>query len=425
MPRFAYNARDRVGATVSATLEAPSRKDALRLLAARGLHVTNVAEEVAVRKPVAGKKSGAASAPSPAPRAHGSALNPSQARLTRKQRLPFLQALHDLTGSGLSAGESVRLLSTRLQEPALKVLCTGLWTRLSEGQPLSRAMLDFPAIFDSSTISLIQAGEATGSLNEVLGRLIDHLTEQRELQRQLATALAYPVLLMFAAGGVVLFFLFFLLPRLQTLFDSLGGKIPTSTQILIGFAHFALHWGWLVLILGIFGAISFWRWRKTESGRTATDALALKIPLLGPFVTTRTVHAISHTLSLLLENGITTADALRMTERQIMNRVHCHAFGKAIDRVIEGESLSLALSHTGCFPALMIDRLAIGENTGNIVPSLKDIARNHQKIISQQLDAFTRILATVMLLTVFMFVGFLAFAIVSAIFNASAQFNKI
>jgi len=423
MPRFAYHARDHAGAAVSATLDAPSRKDALRLLAARGLQVTNVAEEAVVRKTAAGGKAAAAS-PS-VPHAPGSGFTASKTNLTRRQRLPLLQALHDLTSSGLSAGESVRLLSTRLKEPALRALCTGLWTRLSEGQPLSRAMQDFPTVFDSSTISLIQAGEATGSLNEVLGRLISHLTEQRELQRQLLTALAYPLLLMFAAGGVVLFFLFFLLPRLQTLFDSLGGKIPASTQILIGFANFALHWGWLVAILAILGAISFWRWRKTEAGRLATDAFSLKVPLLGAFVTTRTVHAISHTLALLLENGITTAEALRMTERQIMHRVHRRAFGQAIDRVIEGESLSLALGHTGCFPELMIDRLAIGENTGNIVPSLKDIARNHQKIISHQLDAFTRILATVMLLTVFLFVGFLAFAIVSAIFNASAQFNKM
>jgi type II secretory pathway component PulF len=425
MPRFAYHARDRAGAAVSAALDAPSRKDALRLLAARGLQVTNVSEETVVRPTAAGKKPGGASKSSRGPRDQDPALNASKTSFTRKQRLPFLQALHDLTSSGLSAGESVRLLSTRLKEPALRAVCTSLWNRLSEGQPLSRAMQDFPGVFDSSTISLIQAGEATGSLNEVLGRLIAHLTEQRELQRQLLTALAYPILLMFAAGGVVLFFLFFLLPRLQTLFDSLGGKIPVSTQILIGFAHFALHWGWLVLAFAIFGAISFWRWRKTEAGRTATDAFALKVPLLRPFVITRTVHAISHTLALLLENGITTAEALRMTERQIMHRVHRRAFGQAIDRVIEGESLSLALSHTGCFPELMIDRLAIGENTGNIVPSLKDIAHNHQKIISQQLDAFTRILATVMLLTVFVFVGFLAFAIVSAIFNASAQFNKM
>jgi general secretion pathway protein F len=423
MPRFAYNARDQAGAAASGTLDAPSRKDALRLLAARGLQITNVAEEAAVQKPAAGKKANATSAQAVVPRAQGSAPNAAQTALTRKQRLPFLQALHDLTSSGLSAGESVRLLSVRLKEPSLRALCAGLWNRLSEGQPLSRAMNDFPTVFDPSTISLIQAGEATGSLHEVLGRLISHLTEQRELQRQLTTALAYPILLMVAAAGVVLFFLFFLLPRLQALFDSLGGKIPTSTRILIGGAHFALHEGWIVIILAIFGAISFWRWRQTEAGRIATDAFSLKIPLLGPFVTTRTVHAISHTLALLLENGITTAEALRMTERQIMHRIHRQAFGKAIDRVIEGESLSLALSHTGCFPELVIDRLAIGENTGNIVPSLKDIANNHQKMISQQLNAFTSILATVMLLVVFAFVGFLAFAIVSAIFTLSGSFK--
>jgi type II secretory pathway component PulF len=421
MPRFAYNARDHAGTAVSATLDAPSRKDALRLLAARGLQVTNVAEQAVVRKTPAGKNPGAG--PQAAAQAQVFAFHGAKINLTRKQRLPFLQALHDLTSSGLSAGESVRLLSVRLKEPALRALCVNLWARLSEGQPLSRAMADFPAVFDSSTLSLIQAGEATGSLHEVLGRLITHLTEQRELQRQLATALAYPILLMFAAGGVVLFFLFFLLPRLQTLFDALHGKIPASTRILIGLAHFALHWGWLVLIAAAFGALAFWRWRQTEAGCTATDAFSLKVPLLGPFVTTRTVHAISHTLALLLENGITTAEALRMTERQIMHRIHRRAFGEAIDRVIEGESLSLALSRTGCFPELVIDRLSIGENTGNIVPSLKDIARNHQKIISHQLDAFTRILATVMLLTVFAFVGFLAFAIVSAIFTLSSSFK--
>src|SRR5579862_9180967 len=146
MPRFAYHARDRAGAAVSATLDAPSRKDALRLLAARGLQVTNVAEETVVRKTAAGKKSEAATSPSMVPRAQGSALNAPQASLTRKQRLPFLQALHDLTSSGLSAGESVRLLSVRLQEPALRALCSGLWNRLSEGQPLSRAMEDFPTV---------------------------------------------------------------------------------------------------------------------------------------------------------------------------------------------------------------------------------------------------------------------------------------
>jgi type II secretory pathway component PulF len=341
----------------------------------------------------------------------------------RKERLPFLQALSDLTTSGLSAGEAVRLLSVRLKEPALRALCAGLWEHISEGAPLSRAMAAFPDVFDSSSVNLIAAGETTGSLNDTLSRLIAHLTEQRELRRKLLSALAYPVFMMFVAGGVILFFLFYLLPKLQSLLTSLHGKLPVSTQLLIGLSSFALHYGIFVLIAAVFLGISFWRWRATESGRAASDAWLLRLPFLGSFAVAQTVLAISQTLAVLLENGITTAEALKMTERQIDNRIHRAAFGEATARVLEGESLSLALNRTRCFPDLVLDRLAVGENTGNVVPSLKDIARSYQVRISEELNIFTRVIASGVLLAVFVFVGFIAFSIVSAVFSLSSSFK--
>lgn len=423
MPRFSYTARDSSGQQVSATLEAPSRRDALRILAARGVQAITVQEQAGAVRP-AGDSAGAKSAQQPG--AVTSLLRPRErgpAQPRRKERLSFLQALHDLTSSGLSAGESVRLLSHRIKEPELRTLCVGLWERISEGAPLSQAMAAFPEVFDPSTLNLIQAGEATGSLNDTLTRLIAHLTEQRELRRQLASALAYPVFMMFVAGGVILFFLFFLLPRLQTLLTSLGGQLPVSTQLLVGFANFALHYGLIVIAAAIFFAISFWRWRKTELGRTKSDVWLLKLPLVGPFIVSQTVLSISQTLSVLLENGITTAEALKMTERQIANRVHRRAFSEATTRVLEGEALSLALGRTGVFPDLVLDRLAVGENTGNVVPSLKDIAKSYRANVSSQLNVFTRVIASAVLLAVFVFVAFIAFAIVSAVFSVSASFK--
>jgi type II secretory pathway component PulF len=343
--------------------------------------------------------------------------------LGRKHRLPLLESLRDLITSGMSAGEAVRLLSVRIKEPGLRLLSIGLWERLSEGAPLSRAMGAFPAVFDSSTISLIQAGEATGSLQDTLERLIAHLEEQRDLRAQLLTALAYPCLLMVVAGGLVLFFLFFLLPRLQALFTSLHGELPVSTRILVGGAGFALHYGIFFVIVAVLGGISLWRWRHTDAGREATDAWLLRLPLIGPFAVSQTVLAFSQTLGVLLANGITAAEALRMTERQIGNRVHRRAFHDATDRVLEGEALSSSLGRTGCFPDLVLDRLAVGENTGNIVPSLREIARNYQRIISSQLNLFVKVIATVVLLAVFVIVGFIAFAIVSAVFKVSGSFK--
>ncbi|HNC23074.1 MAG TPA: type II secretion system F family protein, partial [Opitutaceae bacterium] len=343
--------------------------------------------------------------------------------VTRKHRLPFLEALRDLLTSGLSAGEAVRLLSIRIKEPGLRTLCVGLWERLSEGAPLSRAMADFPEVFETSTVSLVQAGEATGSLTDTLERLIAHLHEQRDLRTQLLTALAYPALLITMAGGLVVFFLFFLLPRLQTLFKSLHGDMPLSTRLLVAGANFTVHYGLIVVAAVVLGLISFWRWRQTETGRATSDAWLLRLPLVGPFVVSQTVLAISQTLSVLLANGITAVEALRMTERQVANRVHRRAFHEATDRVIEGESLSSALTRTGCFPDLVLDRLTVGENTGNVVPSLREIARTYRRMISGQLNMFVNVLATGVLIGVFVIVGFIAFAIVSAVFQVSSSFR--
>lgn len=413
MPLFTYTARDGSGRNVSDSLEAPSRRDALRVLAARGLQVISANESVAVRAGAKGR-----AVPVQAPRVAAAKGAPD-----RRQRLPLLEALHDLTTSGMSGGEAIRLLSLRIKEPTLRVLCNGLWERLSEGAPLSRAMGEFPAVFDSATINLIQAGEATGSLNDTLARLIAHLNEQRELRSQLLTALAYPIFMMVVASGVILFFLFFLLPRLQTLLTSLGGQLPLSTRILVGLAYFALHYGVFFVLALLIGGIAFWRWRQTEVGRRATDAWLLRLPLVGPFVVSQTVLAFSQTLSVLLANGITAVDALRMTERQISNRVHREAFDEATARVMEGEALSLALGRTGCFPDLVLDRLSVGENTGNVVPSLRDISRSYQKIVSGKLNLFTKVIASGVLLIVFVLVGFIAFAIVSAVFRVSSSFK--
>ena len=423
MPTFSYTARNRSGQTVTDALDAPSRKDALRLLAVRGLTPVHVSE--AAGRPVPGKRKPSPSAPAPAAPSSvfGRSAVPQASALTRRERLPFLEALVDLTTSGLSAGESVRMLSVRIKEPRQRLLCGLLWEQLSEGAQLSRAMNSLPAVFDGSTINLIQSGEATGNLNDVLTRLITHLQEQKELRQKVLNALAYPVFMMVVAGGVIIFFMVFLLPRLQTLLKSLGGELPTSTRLLLGISDFGLKYGVFVIAGLAFGAIAFWRWRQTEAGRLQSDAWALKLPLLGPFSVSQTVLAFSQTLSVLLENGITTSEALRMTERQIQNRVHRAAFDEATGRVLEGEALSASLARTGCFPDLVLDQLAVGENTGNLVPSLKKIAGAYQKAIANQLNAFTKIMATVVLLGVFSFVGFIAFAIISAVFQLSSSFK--
>lgn len=409
MPRFTYTAHDPGGQARQGALEAPSRRDALRALSARGLKPVGIHEEAnPAARPVIRTGSRAARGP---------------VRWTRRERLPFLEALARLVASGLSAGEAVRLLAARLNEPRLRRLAAALWERLSEGHTLSRALEDFPSVFDGQTINLVAAGEATGSLREVLQRLIQHFTEQRTMQRTLLTALAYPVFICVLAFGVILFFLFFLLPRLQGLLASLGGRLPPSTQLLVSLSNFLLHYGVFLVAAAALGAIGWWQWRRTPAGRAATDAWLLRVPLTGAFAVRVTILNFSHTLAILLENGITTAEALRLAERTVGNNALRRVLRDATDRVLEGESLALSLSRTAVFPPLMLDRLAVGEQTGSLAPSLRDIATDYREDLTGWLQNFTRIVSTAVLIFAFSFVAFLAYAIVSAVFQVSASFR--
>ncbi len=405
MPRFAYTARRPAGDLERGSVEAASRREATRHITANGLRPLEVTESGA-----AGKERDASGAT-------------EAVRWSRRHRLPFLTALSRLVSGGLSAGEAVRLLALRLRDPALRSLSAALWEQLSQGRTLSQALTDIPDVFDGQTTNLVAAGEATGSLKEVLPRLIQHFTEQRELRQKLVAALAYPIFVCVLAAGVILFFLFFLLPRLQVLLNSLGGQLPTSTRLLVGFSDFLIYYGPFVLGAAAIGALAWWRWRHQPAGRRATDAWLARAPFAGAYAARMTVLNFTHTVAILLENGITTAESLRMAERTVTNTALRDRFHTAIDRVLEGESLSTALGRTGLLPPLVLDQLAVGEQTGRLAPSLRAIASDYQAEVSHWLQNLTRVISAVVFAAAFGFVGFLAYAIISAVLQVSSSFK--
>jgi general secretion pathway protein F len=405
MPRFAYTARRPAGDIERGAIEAASRREAARQLSGGGLRPLELAEADSIRE---GGENIFSSGP---------------VRWSRKHRLPFLSALSRLVAGGMSAGEAVRMLAHRLRDPALKGLSEALWEQLSQGRTLSQALGDHPDVFDDQTINLIAAGEATGSLREVLPRLIQHFTEQREIRQKMIAALSYPVFVCLLAGGVILFFLFFLLPRLQVLLNSLGGELPPATRLLVWFSDFLIFYGPFILLAIIVAALSWWQWRRSGPGRRATDAWLVRAPFAAGYAARTTILNFTHTVAILLENGITTSEALRMAERTVTNTVLKDRLHAAIDRVLEGESLSTALGRTHLLPPLVLDQLAVGEQTGRLAPSLRAIAQDYQTEVSQWLQHLTRLISTIVFAAAFGFVGFLAYAIISAVLQVSASFK--
>jgi type II secretory pathway component PulF len=414
MPIFHYVARDAQGAESRGKLEAATRKQALAQLRSRQLTPSRLDEGAAGAAAAAAESAGSISLGS----FGGSG---AKKRFGREHALPFLRALMGLVTAGIQVADGVKLLGKRLSDPALRALSAALWDQLSQGRSLSQAMTAQGAVFDDATVNLVQAGEATGRLGGVLERLVLDLEERAEIRSRLIGAMAYPAVILGMAVIVILIFLFFLLPRIETLLASLQGNLPLATRLLIGFANFLVGYGWFFALVGAVGVSIFWAWRRKPEGRLASDGWLLKVTGVGTFVISNDILRLTQAFSLLLENGITTLPALAMTERTIQNRVFRAAFAEARGKIAEGAGISTALGGTGFFPPLVIDVISVGESTGNIVPSLKEVARDYRKRIANQAGVFVNVISVGALLVAAGFVALVAFGIISAVFQISAS----
>lgn len=414
MPIFKYSARDASGASTRGEIEAVSRKVAVRKLSAQQLRPISVTES--------GGKAGKSR------KGEGfswASLTRSGAsgRLDNKVTLPFLSALKELLACGVQAGDALQLMSARLNDVSQKRLAMVLWDDVRQGRSLSEACRKQPEVFDDSMVSLIEAGEATGNLNNVLGRLVANLEETKAIKSKLSAAMAYPSLLMCVACGLVLLFLFVLLPQIEGLLASLGGDLPLSTKVLIGMADFALGYGWLVVIAAIFGVAAILSWRKTKAGRLRFDEFILGLPVLGRFLRDVQILRMVQVLSLLLENGITMVQSLQMSERSLTNHAMRKRFVEARGKVTEGSSLSGAFKGTGYLDGMALDIFTVGENTGNVVPGLKQLSRQYGERVDQAVKSFIGVVSIGVLIFVFLFVGLVALGIISAVFQLSGSLS--
>ncbi len=415
MPSFKYSARDASGSSVRGEIEAASRKLALRKLSSQRLRPISVTESGS--KPSGEDKKAGLSG------LFSAGAGQKAGKLDSRVTLPFLSALKELLACGVQAGDALQLMSSRLNDVSQKRLATVLWDDVRQGRSLSEACRKQTTVFDDSMVSLIEAGEATGNLNNVLGRLVANLEETKAIKGKLGAAMAYPAFLMVVAFGLVLMFLFFLLPQIEGLLSSLGGDLPFSTRLLVGLADFALKYGWMLVVGGAFGVTAILSWRKTKGGRLRLDELLLGLPLLGRFLRDVQVLRLVQVLSLLLENGITMVQSLQMSERSLTNYAMRARFVEARGKVTEGSSLSGAFKGTGYLDGMALDIFTVGENTGNVVPGLKQLTRQYSERVDKAIKSFIGVVSIGVLIFVFLFVGLVALGIISAVFELSGSLS--
>jgi len=416
MPSFTYSAKDPRGESVRGSIDAVNRKMALQKLAAQRLKPLSVNEA----GDGTAKKGGLSSLSS---LFSSGSSKPKQKALNRSVALPFLTGIKELLNCGIQSADALRMMSARLSDPRQKLLALSLWDELRQGRSLSEAFKKQPKVFHESVVSLVEAGEATGNLKNVLTRIVESMEEQKAIRGKLVAALSYPCFLILVAIGLVFLFLFSLLPRIEGLLASLGGNLPASTKILIATADGLLNYGWIAAIGIALVVATLVSWRKSPAGRFKFDSMLLRLPGVGRIVRDTQILQFTQTLSLLLENGIIMVHALSMAERSLSNHAMRQAFSEARTKVVEGVALSTAFKSTGYFEDMALDVFTVGENTGDVVPGLRQMSRQYSEMIDKFVRTLLGFVSTGVLLGVFAMVGMIAFGIISAVFQLSSSLS--
>jgi general secretion pathway protein F len=406
MAVYEYRGLTAEGRSVNGIIDADSLKGARARLRQSGIYPTEVTE-------------GAAASVGPRER-----LGPRLAFLERMEVglqdvAVMTRQLATLLEAGLPLMEAFTAVMDQTDRPAFKRIVASLRERVKEGGTFADALRRYPAVFSNVYISMVQAGEASGTLDGMLHRLADYLENQVRLRNQLIATLTYPVFMLIIAVVVLFLIVTFLVPKVVQVFEDMQVALPWPTRMLIGLSTFLSRYWWALLMVGATALIGLQRYISTPTGRRWYDDLRLRSPILGRLILMVSLSRLTRTLSTLLSSGIPLLNALEVSRQVVQNRVLEEAIDRARENIREGESIAEPLRKSRLFPPLVIHMVAVGERSGELETMLIKVAQAYENEVQTKVGTLTALLAPVMILAMGLVVAFLVFAILLPIFEIS------
>ena len=316
-----------------------------------------------------------------------------------------------LLRSGVPLVEAVSALIEQLDHPDLKAAFTDTRNKVNEGSTLADALRAHPKIFPPLYVNMVSAGEASGTLEEVLGRLADFLDEQTRLQSKVRGALAYPVVMAVVVVVILFLMMSVVVPKVTSIFENFNQALPWYTSVLIWVSDIFSNYWWLLAALTGGAIYLFRRWKATDEGRKKWDLFVIEVPLFGPLMIMVAVARFSRTLATLLASGVPVLAAMDITRNVLGNTELMRIVENARDSVREGEGIAKPLRQAGRFPPIMTHMIAVGERTGQLEEMLMHVADAYDQQIEVRVGAMTSILEPVLIVVMGVVVGGIAFAI--------------
>jgi len=393
MPTFVYKAINQNGAEISGSIEAQSIEAVQSRLSEQGLIPSSVAE--------GDGRSGSL----------WSRIQADLTSVTMKELILFTKQFRTMLIAGLPILKVFEILEHQTQNLKLKKTIATISSEIREGSALNEAFRKHPSIFPPLYISMIEAGESSGALSDILERVVYLLEHEHKVQSDVKSALQYPMMVFITLVIAFFVLLTFVIPRFVSIFTKAGLDLPLPTLICL-YLYRMISEYWYLLVGGLLVTVIVLRyWFKTEHGRYVRDRFILRIPLIGTLLVKAAMSRFASIFSILQASGVTVLSALDILVGTIGNAAIGREFSGLKDQIQEGKGISAPLRSSRYFPPMVVDMVAIGEESGQLEEMLRGVATHYDDEVEYAVKGLSESIGPILIVSLAAVVGFFAMAI--------------
>ncbi len=396
MKKFNYEARDQATSKiVKSSIQADSETAAARLLIKQGFVPLSVKEQ----------------------NGEGGFLGNIRGRITTKDRVVFTRQLATLIGAGLPLSQSLHTVMEQTQNKQLQSVVQEVSAAVEGGRSLSDSFAKHPKVFNEVFISLMAAGEMSGTLDKSLQRIAAQQEKDAAIASKIKGALTYPIIVLFVIMGVMVFMLIAVVPQVEKLYEDLGKPLPLLSQIMVNAANFMTSFWWVVIIAVGIATYFLLQYMKTENGIKFKDTFKIKVPLFGKMFTKLYMARFARTSQTLLSTGVSMLDTMQITSRSVNNTIISAAIDRAAEKVQGGKALSTALEPEESIETLVPQMIKIGEQSGKIDEMMGRVAQVYEDDLDEEIRNISTAIEPVLMVVLAVVAGGMVGAILFPIYS--------
>jgi type IV pilus assembly protein PilC len=330
----------------------------------------------------------------------------------------FARQLATMMSAGIPMVQAFEIIGNGHEKPAMQKLVLDIKANIEGGSTLHESLAKFPLYFDDLFVNLVEAGEQAGALETLLDKIATYKEKTEALKKKIKKALFYPMAVLAVAVVVSIILLIFVIPQFEELFKGFGADLPAFTQMVVNLSRFVQHQGWWMAIV-IGGSIwgFFYMMKRSKPMQLARDRALLKFPIVGPILVKAAIARFARTLSTMFAAGVPLVEAMGSVAGATGNIVYEEAVLRMKDEVATGQRLQRAMENTGMFPNMVVQMIAVGEESGSLDTMSAKVAEFYEAEVDNAVDSMSSLLEPLIMAILGVLVGGMVIAMYLPIFK--------